>query len=330
MSSSSLAARAIGRSALTVFPIGLGCASLSGSYGPADDVHNIALLHKALEIGVTHFDSSDKYGWGHNESLLANALGTHRDKIILASKFGNLAGRDGRIADGRPSYVMEACEASLKRLQCDYIDLYYQHRVDPDVPIEETVGAMGRLVEQGKVRALGLCEVNPTTLRRAHAIHPISAVQTEYSILYRDQAEDVLKTMRELGISLIAYAPLGRGLLTGAVTAASLGAQDERLRHPRFQSDNLDHNLKLVEQLDAIARKHNASKGQIALSWLLAQGPDIIPIPGTKTMSRMIENTQSAQITLDEDDLTSIAAAFPAGAVAGLRYRAEHMKNLYL
>jgi aryl-alcohol dehydrogenase-like predicted oxidoreductase len=189
---------------------------------------------------------------------------------------------------------------------------------------------MGRLVEQGKVRALGLCEVNPQTLRRAHATHPISAVQTEYSILYRDQAEDVLTVMRELGITLIAYAPLGRGLLTGAVTAATLKNGDERLRHPRFQAEHLQHNLRLVEQLDDIAHKHNASKGQIALSWLLAQGPDIIAIPGTKTLSRMIENTLAAYLSLDEGDVHAIETAIPRDAVSGLRYRAEHMKNLYL
>ena len=327
----SITPRILGRTGIKVFPIGLGCASLSGSYGPADEAQGIALVHAALERGVTFLDTSDKYGDGHNEQLLARALEGRRDQVVLATKFGNVSGKgDGRIADGRPEFVAASCEASLKRLKTDHIDLYYQHRIDPQVPIEETVGAMARLVEQGKVRALGLCEVNPSTLRRAHGVHPISAVQSEYSILYREQAEEVLQVTRELGVSFVPYAPLGRGLLTGAVSEASLREGDERLRHPRFAADNLQHNLALVRNLEEVAQRHQCSTGQVALAWLLMQGDDIIPIPGTKTFSRMIENTDAAKLDLTADDLAFLAQAFPHGVAAGTRYRAEHMKNMYL
>ena len=327
----SITPRLLGRTGIKVFPIGLGCASLSGSYGPADEAQGIALVHAALDRGVTFLDTSDKYGNGHNESLLARALEGRRNNVVLASKFGNVSGKgDGRIADGRPEFVIASCEASLKRLNTDHIDLYYQHRIDPQVPIEDTVGAMAQLVKQGKVRVLGLCEVNPSTLRRAYAVHPISAVQSEYSIMYREQAEDILPVMRELGVSFVPYAPLGRGLLTGAVSASSLREGDERLRHPRFAADNLQHNLTLVRNLEAVAKRHACSAGQVALAWLLKQGDDIIPIPGTKTLSRMIENTDAAKIDLTAEDLTFLAEAFPHGVAAGTRYRAEHMKNMYL
>jgi aryl-alcohol dehydrogenase-like predicted oxidoreductase len=327
----SIAPRVLGRTEIKVFPIGLGCASLSGSYGPADEMQGIALIHAALERGVTFLDTSDKYGNGHNEELLARALLGRRDKVVLASKFGNVSGKgDGRIADGRPEFVIASCEASLKRLKTDHIDLYYQHRIDPQVPIEETVGAMARLVEQGKVRALGLCEVNPSTLRRAHGVHPISSVQSEYSILYREQAEEILPVIRELGVTFVPYAPLGRGLLTGAVSQSSLREGDERLRHPRFSSDNLDHNLALVRNLETVAQRHQCSAGQVSLAWLLLQGDDIVPIPGTKTLSRMIENTDAAKINLTAEDLSFLAETFPHGVAAGTRYRAEHMKNMYL
>ena len=329
MSGQSITPRSIGRSGISVFPLGLGCASASGSYGPADDEEGVRLIHKALEMGVNFLDTSDKYGWGHNESLICRALAGRRDKVVIASKFGNTNGRGPRVADGRPEHVMAACEASLKRLGTDVIDLYYQHRIDPLVPIEETVGAMARLKEQGKIRALGLCEVNPTTLRKAYAVHPIDAIQSEYSILYREQAEDVLKTTRELTISFVPYAPLGRGLLTGAVPTA-LGKDDERLRHPRFSSENLAKNLELVAHLDVIASKHACTKGQVALAWLLAQGNDIIPIPGTKTISRMVENTNAAHVALSPDDVAYLSSAFPPGVAAGFRYREEHMKNMYL
>ena len=324
-----IASRTIGRSGISVFPLGLGCASASGSYGPADDEEGVRLIHKAIDIGVTFLDTSDKYGWGHNESLLARALEGRRHSVVIASKFGNTNGRGPRVADGRPEHVMAACEASLKRLKTDVIDLYYQHRIDPLVPIEDTVGAMVRLKEQGKIRALGLCEVNPATLRRAYGVHPIDAIQSEYSILYREQAEDVLKTMRELTISFVPYAPLGRGLLTGAVPTA-LAKDDERLRHPRFSPENLAKNLELVGYLGAVADKHGCTRGQVALAWLLAQGDDIIPIPGTKTISRMVENTEAAHVALTAEDVAFLSNAFPPGVAAGFRYREEHMKNMYL
>ena len=322
--------RAIGASGLNSFPLGLGCASLSGSYGPSDDTNALAVLHEAYERGVTMFDTSDKYGNGHNEELLARAFGSVRDKVIIASKFGNMAGKDGKIADNSPTTIFASCEASLKRLKSDVIDLYYIHRIDPAVPIEETIGAMARLVEQGKVRALGICEVNPTTLRRAHQVHPIAAIQSEYSVLYRAEAEEVLQTTRELGIAFVAYAPLGRGLLTGAVQPGSLGEKDERLRHPRFSAENLPKNLELVEAIRAVASQRGCTAGQVSLAWLLAQGEDIIPIPGTKTMSRLIENIEAAAIILSDDEIGFIAKSIPPDAAAGSRYRAEHMKNMYL
>lgn len=322
--------RPIGASGIDTFPIGLGCASLSGSYGPADEDNGLRVLHEARARGVTMFDSSDKYGNGHNEELLAKAFASMRQSILIASKFGNMAGKDGKIADNRPETVQSSCEASLRRLKTETIDLYYIHRIDPSVPIEDTIGAMSRLVEQGKVRALGICEVNPNTLRRAHKIHPIAAIQSEYSILYRQEAEEVLETTRELGIAFVAYAPLGRGLLTGAVQPGSLSEKDERLRHPRFSADNLPKNLVLVGVIEEIAKQRGCTAGQISLAWLLAQGEDIIPIPGTKTMSRLIENIDAASIILSDDEIGFIAKAIPPDAAAGLRYRAEHMKNMYL
>ncbi|MDB5652094.1 MAG: aldo/keto reductase [Hyphomicrobiales bacterium] len=323
-------ARAIGGSGLRAFPLGLGCASLSGAYGPSDEADALRLLHMACERGVTLYDTSDKYGWGHNEELLAKAFEGAGTSVVIASKFGNMAGRDGRIADGTPENVFASCEASLKRLRRDAIDLYYIHRIDPSVPIEETVGAMSRLVEQGKVLALGICEANPQTLRRAHAVHPMSAIQSEYSILYRAEAEEVRQTSRELGISFVAYAPLGRGLLTGAVAPGSLGEKDERLRHPRFAPENLARNLALVACLEEVAQARSCTSSQISLAWLLEQGDDVIPIPGTKTMSRLIENIEAASIILSAAEIAFIAASIPADAAAGLRYRAEHMKNMFL
>jgi aryl-alcohol dehydrogenase-like predicted oxidoreductase len=322
--------RAIGASGLACFPLGLGCASLSGSYGPSDDDNALRVLHEARARGVTMFDTSDKYGAGHNEELLARAFDDARNSVLIASKFGNMAGKDGKIADNSPQLIEASCEASLKRLKRDCIDLYYIHRIDPAVAIEDTIGAMSRLVEQGKVRALGICEVNPTTLRRAHKVHPIAAIQSEYSILYRAEAEDVLQTTRELGVAFVAYAPLGRGLLTGAVQPGSLGDKDERLRHPRFSAENLPKNLELAQAVQKVASDRGCSAGQVSLAWLLAQGDDIIPIPGTKTMSRLIENIEAAAIILSDAEIGFIASSIPPDAAAGLRYRAEHMKNMYL
>ncbi len=322
--------RPLGDSGLNSSPIALGCASLSGSYGPSDETNALAVLQEAYARGVTMFDTSDKYGNGHNEELLAKAFRKTRQQIVIASKFGNVAGKDGKVADNHPKTIIASCEASLQRLKSDVIDLYYVHRIDPTVPIEDTIGTMSRLIEQGKVRALGICEVNPTTLRRAHAVYPIAAIQSEYSVLYRQEAEEVLQTTRELGIAFVAYAPLGRGLLTGAVQANSLGEKDERLRHPRFSAENLPKNLELVEAIRAVADKRGCAPGQVSLAWLLEQGEDIIPIPGTKTMSRLIENIDAASILLSDDEIGFIAKSIPPDAAAGLRYRAEHMKNMYL
>lgn len=322
--------RAIGHSSLRCFPVGLGCASLSGAYGPSDEAAALKLLRAAAERGVTLLDTSDKYGWGHNEELIAKAILGRRDALQIATKFGNMAGRDGKIADGRPEHVIAACEASLRRLKIDRIDLYYQHRIDPTVPIEETIGAMSRLVEQGKVLALGLCEASPKTLRRAHSIHPISAIQSEYSILYRVEAEEILATSRELGITFVAYAPLGRGLLTGAVAQGSLHETDERLRHPRFAPENLTRNLELVRNLEKVAKDRDCTAGQVSLAWLLAQGDDIIPIPGTKSATRLTENIAATQVVLTQEDVNFLSTAIPPGAAAGSRYRPEHMKNMFL
>ena len=323
--------RQIGRSGIASSAMGLGLMSLSGVYGEGNDSESIALINEALDRGITMLDSSDMYGFGHNEELLAKAIAGRRDEVVLATKFGNMGGKGGRIADGRPEYVPEALDASLKRLKVDVIDLWYLHRIDPTVPIEDTVGAMSRAVEQGKVRALGLSEANPQTIRRAHAIHPIAAVQNEYSLLYRTEAEETLKTLRELGISFVAYAPLGRGLLTGQLAdPASIADNDARKRHPRFQGENLAHNLELVHRLEAFAKDKGCTTGQLVLAWLLAQGDDIIPIPGTKRTARMIENLGALDVKLSASDVAEITAAVPAGAAAGLRYPEGQMKSVYL
>ena len=323
--------RSLGSSGIEVSAIGLGCMSLSGVYGTSEDDAGIAVIHEAMDRGITLLDSSDMYGFGHNEELVGRAIKGRRSEVILATKFGNLGGRGGKIADGRPEYVMTACEASLKRLGVDVIDLYYQHRIDPTVPIEDTVGAMSKLVAQGKVRALGLSEARPATIRRAHAVHKIAAVQNEFSLLYRTEAEETLHTTRELNISFVAYSPLGRGLLTGAVeNTDSLAESDARRRHPRFAADNLDHNMTLVQRIQQIARAKHCTPGQLALAWLLAQGEDIVPIPGTKRKERLLENIGALAVDLSDDDLAQISDAIPAGAAAGLRYPEAQMKSVYL
>ena len=324
--------RKLGRSPLEVTAIGLGCMSMSGVYGNADDDQSIAVIHHALERGINHLDSADMYGWGHNEQLLGRALKGRRDKVLVATKFGQTKSADGKQGvDGSPQYVMQACEASLKRLGLDVIDLYYQHRVDPTVPIEDTVGAMKRLVEQGKVRALGLSEARPETIRRAHKVHPIAAVQNEYSLLYRSEGEETLRTTRELGITLVAYAPLGRSLLTGSVHGKNdLPEGDRRLQHPRFQGDNLDRNVEIVARIEAIAEEKRCTPAQLVLAWLLAQGKDIVAIPGTKRKPRVDENLAALSINLSKDDLQRISDAAPVGAGAGTRYPADGMKRVYL
>jgi aryl-alcohol dehydrogenase-like predicted oxidoreductase len=311
--------------------IGLGCMSLSGTYGASDDDDGIAVIREALDRGITLLDTSDAYGNGHNEELVGKAIKGRRADVIVATKFGNLGGRGGKVADGRPEYVPEACEASLKRLGVDVIDLYYQHRIDPTVPIEDTVGAMARLVEQCKVRALGLSEARPETIRRAHAVHPIAVVQNEFSLLYRAEAEETLKTTRQLKIGFVAYSPLGRGLMTGVVAdPTGLADSDTRKRHPRFAEENVKHNLSLVRGIEEIAQDHRCTLGQLALAWVLAQGPDIVPIPGTKRKERLIENIGALAVELTADDLAQIADSIPVGAAAGLRYPEGQMKSLYL
>ena len=331
MTDMKLPTRPLGSSGIQSSAIGLGCMSLSGTYGQSDDAEGITVIREALDRGITLLDSSDAYGNGHNEELLGKAIKGRRADVILATKFGNLGGRGGKTADGRPEYVPVACEASLKRLGVDVIDLYYQHRIDPEVPIEDTVGAMARLVQQGKVRALGLSEARPETIRRAHAVHPIAAVQNEFSLLYRKEAEETLTTTRQLRISFVAYAPLGRGLMTGVVADPSgLADTDTRKRHPRFSADNVKHNLSLVQGLEEIAHDHRCTLGQLALAWVLAQGNDIIPIPGTKKKERLLENIGALAVELTKDDLAQIADSIPVGAAAGLRYPEGQMKSLYL
>jgi aryl-alcohol dehydrogenase-like predicted oxidoreductase len=328
---SEITKRPVGASGLAVFPVGLGCMSLSGVYGAGDDGAGIELIRAALDRGVTLLDTSDMYGWGHNEELVGRAIAGRRDSVILATKFGNVGGRGGKIADGRPEFVLQSCDASLKRLGVDTIDLYYQHRIDPTVPVEETVGAMARLVAQGKVRALGLSEARPETVRRAHKIHPIAAIQNEYSLLYRSEAEETLRTTRELGISFVAYAPLGRGLLTARIDAPDkMEEGDSRRRHPRYSATNLAHNRELVDRVAAIAREKSCTPGQLALAWLLAQGTDIIPIPGTKRRERLLENIAAAAIRLSESEIARISEAVPPGAAAGTRYPEALMGSVYL
>jgi aryl-alcohol dehydrogenase-like predicted oxidoreductase len=323
--------RSLGSSGIEVSAIGLGCMSLSGVYGKSSDDDGISLIHEALDQGITLLDTSDMYGFGHNEELVGKAIKGRRGQVVLATKFGNLGGGGAKIADGRPEYVISSCEASLKRLGVEVIDLYYQHRVDPTVPVEDTFGAMARLVEQGKVRALGISEARPETIRRAHAVHPLAAVQNEFSLLYRTEADETLSTTRELEISFVAYSPLGRGLLTGAVEGQSdLAETDTRRRHPRFAPENLSRNMALVQRIQDIARAKRCTPGQLALAWLLAQGEDIVPIPGTKRKERLLENIGALAVDLTEDELAQIADAIPVGAAAGLRYPEALMKSLYL
>ena len=324
--------RRLGHSTLEVSAIGLGCMGLSGVYGPADDAESITLVQRAIDLGVNHLDSSDMYGWGHNEELLGRALKGRRDRVVLATKFGQVQNPGGpNQVNGRPEYVVQACDASLKRLGVDVIDLYYQHRVDPKVPIEETVGGMKRCVEQGKVRFLGLSEAAPTTVRRAHRVHPISALQSEYSLLYRKEPEETLPTLRELGISFVAYSPLGRSLLTGQIhTPQDIPEGDRRLAHPRFQGDNLVRNLELVKKIEAFAREKGCTPGQLVLAWLLAQGREVVAIPGTKRLDRLQENLGALKVQLSDDDVKRLAASVPSDAAAGPRYPEAMMKAVYI
>ncbi len=325
--------RELGNSDLKVSAIGLGCMSMSGTYGKSDDAESIDVIHHALDLGINFLDSSDMYGWGHNEELLGRALKGRRDQVVLTTKFGQVQSADGKgnLVDGSPAYLRRACDASLKRLGVDVIDLYYQHRVDPKVPIEDTVGAMSRLVEQGKARYLGLSEAAPATIRRAHAVHRLSAVQSEYSLLYRNPAEETLPICRELGISFVAYSPLGRGFLTGRIQdLGDLPADDRRRQHPRFQDRNFEHNLALIHRIEEIAKEKGVRPGQLVLAWLLAQGDDIIPIPGTKRRPYLEENMGALAIQLTVSDRERIDEAMPPGAAAGSRYPEPQMKAVQL
>ncbi len=322
--------RKLGAGGLSVAAIGLGCMSLSGIYGAADDAVSEDLIRHAIDTGVDHLDSSDMYGWGHNEEVIGRALKGRRDKVVLASKFGqtqNPGGPNG--VNGRPEYVGQACDASLKRLGVETIDLYYQHRVDPAVPIEDTVGAMAKLIAQGKVRHLGLSEAHPDRIRRAHAVHPIAAVQTEYSVLYRTEAEETRATTSELGIAFVAYAPLGRGFLTGAIQTFA-DVDGRRAAHPRFQEANFAQNRELVARIEAMAHEKGCTPSQLALAWLLAQGPDVVAIPVTGYPNRLDENVGALRVHLTPAEVARISDAIPPGAAAGTRYPAGGMKGVYI
>jgi aryl-alcohol dehydrogenase-like predicted oxidoreductase len=322
----SLSRRSLGshHSALEVSELGLGCMGMSEFYGTSDEQTGIDTIHRALDLGVTFLDTADMYGPFTNEQLVGRAIKDRREEVELATKFGNERNPDGSWVgiNGSPDYVRNACDASLERLGVDHIDLYYQHRVDRSVPIEETVGAMKELVEAGKVRRLGLSEAAAATIRRAHAVHPITAVQSEYSLFTRDIEDEVLPTLRELGIGLVAYSPLGRGLLTGAVTRESLESGDSRAagRFPPFTGEALDANLALVDKVKELASRHGCTPGQLALAWVLAQGVDVVPIPGTKRVRYLEENVAATEVQLSDEDLEALRTAVPRDAVVGDRY----------
>ena len=323
--------RQLGRNGPMVSALGLGCMGMSEFYGPSDEAASIATIHRALELGVTLLDTADMYGAGHNEQLVGRAIRDRRSQVVLATKFGNIRGpnREFLGVNGRPEYVREACDASLKRLGVEHIDLYYQHRVDPSVPIEDTVGAMAELVRAGKVRWLGLSEAAPATIRRAHAVHPISALQTEYSLWSRDPEGELLDTVRELGIAFVPYSPLGRGFLTGSIRKLEdLAANDWRRHNPRFQGEAFAANVRLADTVQAMAAARGCRPAQLALAWLLAQGPDIVPIPGTRSVERLEENTGALRVTLGVDDVALLDRALPPGTAQGARYPEAAMRAL--
>jgi aryl-alcohol dehydrogenase-like predicted oxidoreductase len=323
--------RRLGSQGLEVSAIGLGCMGMSQSYGPADEQQSLATIHRALELGVSFLDTADMYGPFTNERLVGRAIAGHREEVVLATKFGNQRRPDGSWVgiNGRPDYVHQACDASLQRLGVDHIDLYYQHRVDRSVPVEETWGAMAELVQAGKVRFLGISEAAPATLRRANAVHPVTALQSEYSLFTRDPEGELLDVVRELGVGFVAYSPLGRGFLTGAVTSTDgFTENDFRRTAPRFQAENFDRNLEVVQRVRRLAEGKGVTAGQLAIAWLLAQGDDVVPIPGTKRVAYLEENVAALQLRLDSDDLAAIDRAAPRGVAAGDRYLPWQLANV--
>ncbi len=321
--------RQLGHSGLRVSALGLGCMGMSEFYGERDDQTSQRVLDRAIASGLTFLDTADMYGMGHNEELVGRALRPHREKVILATKFGIVRSATQRTISGKPDYVREACDASLRRLGVEVIDLYYQHRVDPTVPIEETIAAMAQLVQAGKVRYLGLSEAAPSTLRRAYAVHPITALQSEYSLWSRDPEDEILATCRELGVGFVAYSPLGRGFLTGQIQQfEDLTADDYRRLSPRFQGDNFARNLATVARIEELAANKGCTPAQLALAWVLAQGNDIVPIPGTKHIAYLEENLGALAIQLSPDELTQIEAVAPKGFAAGLRYPEPMMRSV--
>ena len=323
--------RALGHSDLTVSALGLGCMGMSEFYKSGTEAESVATIHHALDLGLNFLDTADMYGPFKNEELVGRAIRDRREEVALATKFGNVRGEDGsfRGVNGRPDYVRACCDASLKRLGVDHIDLYYQHRVDRTVPIEETVGAMADLVKAGKVRFLGLSEASPATVRRAHAVHPISALQTEYSLWTRDPEDEILPTTRELGITFVAYSPLGRGFLTARFrTLQDIPEGDYRRNAPRFQGENFQRNLDLVEKIETLARQKGINTSQLALAWVLAQGRDIVPIPGTTRSNHLDDNVAALDIVLSPDELVQIEAMAPLGVAAGPRYPEATMVHL--
>ncbi|MDH3499717.1 MAG: aldo/keto reductase [Acidimicrobiia bacterium] len=323
--------RTVGSTDVRVSAIGFGCMALSSTYRPTDDASSVALVHRALELGVTHLDTSDAYGWGHNEKLLSTALAGRRDQVFLASKFGQLMQDGQRIVRGDAEYVRAACHASLGRLGTDHIDLYYAHRIDPTVPIEETIGAMAELIDAGKVRHIGVSEAAPATIRRAHAAHPIAAVQVEYSLWTRFAEEEIFGVCEELGIGYVAYSPIGRGFLSGTIKATEdLDESDGRRQHPRFAQENIDRNIDTLRALQDVAVTHGASPAQVALAWVLAIRPYLLPIPGTTSADHLEENVAAADIALTPDEVEQLAAVFEPSLIAGERYPAGALAKVQI